>query len=230
MSLGVASGQQPLGHEPPGDYDETVAEPFAEEHPFSRESSISSSRRPSSFGQSPPKPRVGRSNTSYSTAEILRKALSELDPVERRTEQRGVWTGDGQTAITERVLEFFANADGEIVYVTAEGLVEALGTAAERDGSIKLVGVSTEVQDRIQDEIPGATTFESLWVWSDTSAGRLTMVDGTRTLVSALVNGADANSSDPRSETATGGEADTNTLVVTLKVIFIWRLETEPPN
>jgi hypothetical protein len=68
--------------------------------------------------------------------------------------------------------------------------------------------------------------FESLWVWSDTAAGRLMMVDEKKTLVSALVNGADAGPSEPRSETAIWGDGDTNSLVVVLKAIFTWRLET----
>ena len=56
--------------------------------------------------------------------------------------------------------------------------------------------------------------------------------DGRRvkTLVSALVNGADASPSDPRSETAIWGEGDTNSLVVVLKAIFTWRLNAENPN
>ena len=167
--------------------------------------------------------------------EILRTALSELEPVERRAEQRGVWTVEGQTAVTTRVLEFFDSAEEEIVYMTVEdllteGLIDGLAEAADRDVSIKLAGVSPAVQDRIQDTIPGATMFESLWVWSDTAAGRLMMVDGMKTLVSALVNGADANPSDPRSETAIWGEGESNSLVVVLKAIFTWRLDTVDSN
>jgi len=167
--------------------------------------------------------------------ETLQTALSELEPVERRAEQRGVWTVDGQTAVTERVLEFFDSAEEEIVYMSVEDLltedlIEGLRAAAERGVSISLAGVSTEVRERIQDEIPGATMFESLWVWSDTSAGRLMMVDGRKTLVSALVNGTDASPSDPRSETAIWGEGETNSLVVVLKAIFTWRLNVEDPN
>jgi sugar-specific transcriptional regulator TrmB len=167
--------------------------------------------------------------------EILRTALSELEPIEQRTEQRGVWTVDGQSAVTERVLEFFASAQDEIVYMTVESLltddlIGGLSGAADRGVSIKLAGVSSEVQDHIQDDIPGATMFESLWVWSDTSAGRLMMVDGQKTLVSALVNGASASPADPRSETAIWGEGETNSLVVVLKAIFTWRLEAENPT
>lgn len=83
------------------------------------------------------------------------------------------------------MLDLFDSAEGELVYMTVEellteDLIEGSGEAAERDVSIKLGGVSTEVQERIRDEIPDATMFESLWVWSDTSAGRLMMVDGRK--------------------------------------------------
>ncbi|WP_435074433.1 TrmB family transcriptional regulator [Halorubrum sp. HHNYT27] len=168
-------------------------------------------------------------------AERLQTALGKLEPNKRRAEQRGVWTVDGQEAVTERVLEFFASAEEEIVYMTTEdllteNLIEELGEAAERGVSIRLAGVSTEVQERIRDEIPGATMFESLWIWSDTSAGRLMMVDGEKALVSALVNDEDATLSDPRSETAIWGDGETNSLVVVLKAIFTWRLDAEDPN
>ena len=170
-----------------------------------------------------------------SRTELLRTALSELEPAERRAEQRGVWTVDGQPAITERVRKFFESAEEEIVYMTVEDiltedLIEGLGEAADRGVTIKLAGVSGDVQDRIQDSIPGATMFESLWVWSDTSAGRLMMVDGQRTLVSVLVNGEDASLSDPRTETAIWGEGEKNSLVVVLKAIFTWQLETAEAN
>lgn len=161
---------------------------------------------------------------------VLRTALGELEPTERRSEQRGVWTVDGQQAVTERALEFFEDAEDEIVYMTVEDLltedvIDGLADAADRGVSIQLGGVSPDVQERIQDEIPGATMFESLWVWSDTSAGRLLMADGQQTLVSALLNGGDATPTDPRSETAIWGAGETNSLVVVLRAIFAWRLE-----
>lgn len=157
--------------------------------------------------------------------------MDELEPAQRQAEQRGVWTVDGQTNVTDRVLNFLADADEEIVYMTLEDLltekiVEELRTAADRGVSIHLGGVSDDVQAQIQAEIPSATTFESLWVWSDTAAGRLMMADSQKTLVSVLVNGVNANRSDPRSETAIWGEGDTNSLVVVLRAIFTWRLET----
>ncbi|WP_418280361.1 TrmB family transcriptional regulator [Halorubrum sp. DTA98] len=162
--------------------------------------------------------------------DVLRTALAELEPAERRAEQRGVWSVGSESAVTDRVLEFFATADEEIVYMTVDDLltpelIEALQEAAERDVSIKLGGVSADVRERIRSEVTDVTTFESMWVWSDTSAGRLMMVDGRKTLVSALVNGEDADPSDPRSETGIWGEGETNSLVVVLKAIFTWRLD-----
>lgn len=164
--------------------------------------------------------------------ETLRTALTELEPIERQAEQRGVWTVDGQTAVTHRVVEFFESATEEIVYMTVEelltaDLIDALSDAAARGVSVKLGGVSADVQARIQDEIPGAVMFESLWVWSETPAGRLMMIDGRKTLVSALVNGVDATASDPRSETAIWGEGETNSLVAVLKAVFTWRLDAD---
>ncbi|WP_299234143.1 TrmB family transcriptional regulator [Natronomonas sp.] len=158
----------------------------------------------------------------------LRTALNELEPVRRDEEQRGVWTVDGRGAITDRVLGFLEAADDEIVYMTVEGLlteaiVDALRAAAERGVTISLGGVSADVRDRIQREVPGATLFDSLWVWSDTPAGRLMMADGTRTLVSVLTDGATAESADPRAETAIWGAGETNSLVVVLRAIFAWR-------
>ncbi|UWG50599.1 Sugar-specific transcriptional regulator TrmB [Halalkaliarchaeum sp. AArc-CO] len=165
----------------------------------------------------------------------LLAALEELQPIDRRTEQRGVWTVDGQPAVTQRVLEFFDEAEEEIVYMTVEDLlvdelITGLSAAHDRGVSIKLAGISPAVQERIQADIPGATVFESLWLWSDTPAGRLLMVDGRTILVSALLNGDDASPSDPRSETAIWGEGEANSLVAVLKAIFTWQLDKTDLN
>lgn len=164
-------------------------------------------------------------------AQTLKTALDELEPAERRSEQRGVWTVNGRDAVTARILEFFDEAEDKIVYMTVEDLLtdEILGglsTAAELGVSINLGGVSSEVQAQIQDDIPGAEMFESLWMWSDTPAGRLMMVDDQRTLASALVNGSDASPTDPRSETAIWGAGESNSLVIVLRAIFTWRLDS----
>lgn len=157
----------------------------------------------------------------------LSTALGELEPA-----QRGVWTVDGQSAVTDRVLEFVNDADEEIVYMTVEELlteevVDALQAAAARGVTIRLGGVSEDVQARIQTQIPDAELFDSLWLWSDTPAGRLMLIDETKTLVSVLVNGMDSAPSDPRSETAIWGEGETNSLVVVLRAIFTWRRQQD---
>ncbi|PSQ48116.1 TrmB family transcriptional regulator [Halobacteriales archaeon SW_7_65_23] len=161
---------------------------------------------------------------------VLSEALEELEPAHRSEEQQGVWTVNGQPAVTDRVIEFVQGADDEIVYMTVEDLltdevIDALGTAAKRGVTISLGGGSSDVQDRIREDIAGVELFDSLWVWSDTPAGRLLMVDGTQTLVGVLVNGDDAAPTDPRSETAIWGSGETNSLVVVLRAIFTWKLE-----
>lgn len=163
-------------------------------------------------------------------AKLLRTALDQIEPADRRTEQRGVWTVNGAEAVTARVLEFFDAAADEIVYMTVEDIltdeiVDGLSRAADRDVTIKLGGVSGTVQGRIEDEIPGAELFDSLWVWSDTTAGRLMMIDQERTLVSVLVNGAEMDASHPRGETAIWGSGESNSLVVVLRAIFMWQLD-----
>ena len=165
---------------------------------------------------------------------LLSGALEELEPAHRSEEQQGVWTVNGQSVVTDRVIEFVQGADDEIVYMTVEDLltddvIDALSTATERGVTISLGGVSSDVQGRIREDIPGAELFDSLWVWSDTPAGRLLMVDGTQTLVSVLLNGDDPAPTDPRSETAIWGSGETNSLVVVLKAIFTWKLEDVKP-
>jgi len=92
--------------------------------------------------------------------EVFRTALSELEPVERRAEQRGVWTVDGQSAITERVRGVLRERRGrnrlhDCRGILTDDLIDMLSKAAERGVSIKLGGVSADVQERIQEDIPG---------------------------------------------------------------------------
>lgn len=166
----------------------------------------------------------------------LRSALDELEPSHRTEEQRGVWTVDGDGAVTDRVLEFVRGAEEEVVYMTVEGLLDdavvgALSDAADRGVSIKLAGVSPDVQRELRTEMPGAELFDSLWLWSDTPAGRLMMVDRRETLVSVLVDDeADADADDDRTETAIWGSGETNGLVIVLRAMFTWRLSEDGAN
>lgn len=159
--------------------------------------------------------------------QALTTALGEVGPVDAREEQNGVWTVTGEDTIAARVCEFIDEAEEEVVYMCVEDLLtpsvlDALATAAKRGVSIRLGGVSADVQSQIRDEVPAAEMFESLWIWSDTPAGRLMMVDEETTLVSALVSEDDA---DGRSETAIWGHGERNSLVVVLRAIFAWRLD-----
>lgn len=160
----------------------------------------------------------------------LQEALDALAPLQRRSEQQGVWTVSGAEPVGTRVREFMAEAENEIVYMTVENLltedlVDELVTAAERGVSIQLAGISPPVQERIRNRIPNARLFESLWVWSDTAGGRLLIVDGKHTLLSAMVNGPNIQDGAPPSETAIWGQGTSNSLVVVLKAIFTWRLD-----
>lgn len=181
----------------------------------------------------------------------LRAALDELGSADTRTEQRGVWTVAGRAAVTDRVIDFFEAAETEIVYMSVEGLltdrvIEALRAAADRGVGVKLGGVSPAVDATITERIPDAETFESLWVWSDTPAGRLTMIDRERVLVSVVSENGDGrverefsiDASDDAgwgsdvdggekapTETAIWGSGETNGLVVVLRGIFTWRLD-----
>jgi hypothetical protein len=108
-----------------------------------------------------------------------------------------------------------------------EPLIDDLAAAVDRDVSIELAGVESAVQERIQAQVPEASTFESLWDWSETPAGRLMMVDGHKTLVSVLTNRVDEPATTDRFETAIWGEGATNSPVVVLRATFTNQLHAE---
>jgi sugar-specific transcriptional regulator TrmB len=162
--------------------------------------------------------------------DVLTDALDTLETTSRTTEQRGVWTVTGQDTVTDRVVEFISDADDEVVYMTTKALLteeiaEALSRVSDRGVSIRLAEMSRSAEDRLEQEIPDAQLFESLWDWSDTPAGRLLMVDQETTLVSVLVDRNGDHPPDPRDETAIWGSGSTNGLVVVLKALFTWQLD-----
>jgi len=164
--------------------------------------------------------------------ETLTDALDGLAAPERANEQRGVWTVTGRDTVTERVVDFVATAEEEVVYMTAEDLLtepvgEVLSAAGDRDVSIRLAEMSRSSEQQLHERVPDADVFESLWEWSDTPAGRLLMVDREKTLVSVLVDGDGVHPSEARDETAIWGTGSTNTLVVVLKTLFTWQLESD---
>lgn len=162
-----------------------------------------------------------RENTITEISELM----GRLDHAESRSEQLGVWTVTGQEAISQRVLTFLDEADERIVYMTVdelltEGHLERLRAADERGTSIHLAGISDDVQGRIQEVVPSAEVFETLWEWSDTPAGSLLVSDGDTALVSVR----ESAGADGKEETAIWGSGRRNSLVVVLRSIFTWRL------
>lgn len=161
---------------------------------------------------------------------VLTDALDELASATRSTEQQGVWTVTGRDTVTERVVDFISAADDEVVYMTVgelltDEVIECLSTANDRGVSIRLAEMSQSVETRLEEEVPDAQLFESVWDWSDTPAGRLLMVDQEKTLVSVLVDGNGEHPPEPRDETAIWGTGQTNSLVVVLKALFTWQLD-----
>lgn len=162
--------------------------------------------------------------------ERMVEALNSIEPVQRREEQRGVWTVTGRDAVTARVTDFVEDADEEVVYMSVEELltgeiVDHLRAANDRGVRIKLGGMSNAVEEGINESVPEADVFDSLWNWSDMPAGRLLMVDEERTLVSVLVEGPGDHPPEARDETAIWGSGATNGLVVVLKALFTWQLD-----
>ncbi|MFB6108948.1 MAG: TrmB family transcriptional regulator [Haloplanus sp.] len=167
---------------------------------------------------------VERENTIAEAAELL----AELEPADPQQEQAGVWTVTGHEAVAQRVVEFLDEAEDEIIYMTVdelltEGHLEHLRDAHERGVEIHLAGISEEVQARIQDTVPSAELFETLWEWADTPAGSLLVTDKRTALVSVRTNGRESGGVE---ETAVWGSGERNSLVVVLRAIFTWRLGT----
>lgn len=163
------------------------------------------------------------------TIQSVDELLTELEPTEPQREEFGVWTVSGRGSVSDRVREFIEEAEGRIVLMTIDELltdthIDALREAAEdRDVEVYIAGISPDSEARIRDEVPSVELFESLWEWSETPAGRLLVTDSETALVSALV---DEHTTHVDEETAIWGRGERNSLVVVLRAIFTWRLES----
>lgn len=151
----------------------------------------------------------------------LATALTALEDGHSREQQRGIWTVEGQTQVTARILEFVEEATSEIVLLTADRLltdelIECLQAAIDRGVTVKLAGVPPSMQARLETDLPGADLFDSPLVCPDTAAGRLLMVDGTGTLASVATGDG---------ETGIWGAGSENSLVVVLRALLTWQLE-----
>jgi len=163
-----------------------------------------------------------RENTLTELSELF----DQLEPATPPSEDFAVWTVRGPTAVASRVVEFVEDATDEIVYMTVDDLLtdthlEVLEDAAARDVDIYLAGISETTQERIQERIPSATVFETLWEWSEAGAGSLLVADRNTALVSVLDP---AENGESQTETAIWGAGERNSLVVVLRSIFTWRI------
>ena len=167
---------------------------------------------------------ISRKNTIEGIAE----KLGQLDSTEPATEQFGTWTVTGHDAVNQRVQEFIGEADDELIYLTVddyltEDNLDTLRNADDRDLDIYIGGISDNVRDRIQDAVPSATLFETLWEWADTPAGTLLITDKQTALVSVRVEEVETEDTE---EVAIWGTGHRNSLVVILRAMFTWQLET----
>ena len=148
-----------------------------------------------------------------------------LDPVEiidsdDDSDIQQVWAMTGQTAIENRTNQLVTEAADEIVLVIGDeslltpDLVDVLNEVG--NGVNLVIGALTEsIQDRIQDEVPDATTFVSGLEWlhgedatkDDTAIGRLLLIDRSTILVSSIMP-------ETREEQAIFGDGFGNGLVV----------------
>lgn len=165
-----------------------------------------------------------RENTITELSELF----EHLEPATQQPEEFGVWTVTGHEAVTSRLLEFIDDADDELIYMTVDELLtddhlDHLEAAEKRGVDIYLAGLSEPVQGEIQERIASAELFETLWAWSDEGAGSLLITDKRTALVSVLV---DQNATDDIHETGIWGTGERNSLVVVLRAIFTWRLNT----
>lgn len=169
---------------------------------------------------------VRRENTITELAECL----EQLGPAEPQRERFGVWTVTGRKPVAARIDEFIADADEQIVYMTIDELLtdehlDRLQAADDRGVDLYLAGISDDVQRQIQELVPSAELFETLWEWRDTPAGSLLITDERTALVSALVNGHVRGTEIE--ETAIWGKGERNSLVAVLRAIFTWRLDND---
>ena len=167
---------------------------------------------------------LSRRNTINGIAE----KLGQLDTTEPATEQFGTWTVTGHDAVNQRVREFIDEADDELIYLTVddyltEDTLSALRNADDRGLNIYIGGISDDVRDRIQDAVPSATLFETLWKWADTPAGTLLITDKQTALVSVRIEEVETEDTE---EVAIWGTGYRNSLVVVLRAMFTWQLET----
>jgi hypothetical protein len=95
-------------------------------------------------------------------------------------------------------------------------------SATDRGVAVRVCGMDFSATEGSGDRLPDGCGFESSRTWSGVPAGRLLMVDRSRTLASVVVDGDGEHPPGERDETAIWGAGDNNSLVVVLKAMFAW--------
>jgi sugar-specific transcriptional regulator TrmB len=157
----------------------------------------------------------------------LRRTLDNLEQVEDERETdvtHEVWSLSGTEMIETRTQQLIDDAAAEVVLVLGarsvftDSLAGRLAAAAERDADV-IVGTSTsELQQRVADELPGVETFVSDLEWlhqspspdDDTEITRLLLVDQEAILVSV-------SQTDTQAERAVFGRGFSNGLVAIVR-------------
>lgn len=159
----------------------------------------------------------------------LSELFEDLEPAEAPKDDFAVWSATGREAVASRLFEFIDDAEEELIYMTVDDLLteahlDRLHEAEERGVTIYVAGISEQVRDRIQAQVPSATVFETLWEWDEAGTGSLLITDEQTALVSILT---DQSNTPGTAEVAIWGAGETNSLVVVLRTIFSWRLEND---
>ena len=124
----------------------------------------------------------------------------ELHTADDESPIQEVWSMTGATSIENRTERLLTDADSEIVLVIGdeslltETLVDQL-TGINGDIDLLVGAPTNSIRTRIQEAIPGATTFVSGLEWlqeepddtGETAIGRLVLVDRSTILVSSIV-------------------------------------------
>ncbi|PSP99721.1 transcriptional regulator [Halobacteriales archaeon QS_4_70_19] len=137
-----------------------------------------------------------------SRVERLRDALATVETVDEEGDSpvQQIWAITGREAIENRTEQLLESSEDEVVLVIGDeslltdDLVETLNAV---DPDIELVvGTLTEqLQEEVEEAVPGATTFISGLEWlhggdateDETAIGRLLLVDRSRILVSSIM-------------------------------------------
>ena len=161
-----------------------------------------------------------RAETTHRLARLM-TALYELEADTKQIKQRGIWTVDGEAAVTDRIVAFITAADEEISYLASDRihskeLVDGLAVAAESDISVSVGGLSEAGMSQLQREIPCATRLTTD-VGMVPIVHRLIVVDGSKALISTRT---ETQKSEPKAETAIWCGDDQNSLVTISKALL----------